>query len=73
VVLAVIVASRARSARAVALLLGSAVAVGVYLLSWPLTAARVTDPSMGAGVVPTTVGIVLIAAAAALTTRSRNR
>ncbi|MFV9455761.1 hypothetical protein ACNJ7E_20250 [Rhodococcus sp. NM-2] len=73
VVLAVIVASRARPARAVALLLGSAVVVGVYLLSWPLTAARVTDPSMGAGVVPTTVGIVLIAAAAALTTRSRNR
>ena len=73
VVLAVIVASRARPARAVALLLGSAVAVGVYLLSWPLTDARVTDPEMGAGVVPATVGIVLIAAAAALTTRSRKR
>ncbi|QSE89610.1 hypothetical protein JWS13_13720 [Rhodococcus pseudokoreensis] len=73
VVLAVIVASRARPARAVALLLGSAVAVGVYLVSWPLTVARVTDPEMGAGVVPATVGIVLIAAAAALTARRRNR
>ncbi|OUS93946.1 hypothetical protein [Rhodococcus sp. NCIMB 12038] len=73
VVLAVIVASRARPARAVALLLGSVVAVGVYLVSWPLTVARVTDPEMGAGVVPATVGIVLIAAAAALTARRRNR
>ncbi|MBC2642836.1 MULTISPECIES: hypothetical protein [unclassified Rhodococcus (in: high G+C Gram-positive bacteria)] len=73
VVLAVIVASRSRPARAVALLVGSAVAVGVYVLSWPLTAARVTNPAVGAGVVPATVGIVLITAAAALTTRSRNR
>ncbi|WP_084385460.1 hypothetical protein [Rhodococcus sp. WMMA185] len=73
VALAVVVASRARAARAVALLLGSAVAVGVYLLSWPLTQARVAEPEMGAGVVPTAVGIVLIAAAAALTNRTRSR
>ncbi len=73
VVVAVVVASRARSPRAVALLLGSAVAMGIYLLSWPLTQARVDDPEMGVGVIPTTVGIVLIAAAAVLPNHNRSR
>ncbi|MDV7354039.1 hypothetical protein R4282_13590 [Rhodococcus oxybenzonivorans] len=73
VVLAVIVAARARPARACALLLGAGVAMGVYLLSWPLTRARLEAPEMGAGVIPSAVGIVLVAAAAALTARTGKR
>jgi hypothetical protein len=73
VVLAVIVAARARPVRACALLLGAGVALGVYLLSWPLTRARLEAPEMGAGVIPSAVGIVLVAAAAALTARTGKR
>lgn len=73
VVIAVIVAARARPARAVALLVGSAGAVGLYLASWPLVQARVENPESGPGVVPTAVGLLLIAAAAGLTARSANR
>jgi hypothetical protein len=49
VVSATVIAVLSRPSRAVALLLGAAAVVGVHLLQWPLTGARVPDSSPGAG------------------------
>ncbi|MCJ0891833.1 hypothetical protein [Rhodococcus sp. ARC_M5] len=73
VVVAAVVAARARPVRGSVLLGGSVVAGIVYVASWPLTSARATDPEMGPGVVPSVVGIVVLAVAAALSARRADR
>lgn len=73
VLVAAVVAARARPARGSVLLGGAAVAGIVHLASWPLTSARATDPEMGPGVVPSVVGIVVLAVAAALSARRTDR
>lgn len=69
VVVAVVLAARSRPARGTALLVGSAVAMVVYLLGWPLTQARVLDPVVGAGSFVGALGFVILAVAAALSAR----
>ncbi|OZF04936.1 hypothetical protein CH302_01635 [Rhodococcus sp. 15-2388-1-1a] len=73
VVVAAVVAARARPARGSVLLGGAAVAGIVHLSSWPLTSARATDPEMGPGVVPSVIGIVVLGVAAALSARRVGR
>ena len=73
VLVAAVVAARARPTRGNVLLGGAAVAGIVHLASWPLTSARATDPEMGPGVVPSVVGIVVLAVAAALSARRTDR
>ncbi|AMY51971.1 hypothetical protein A3L23_00613 [Rhodococcoides fascians D188] len=73
VVVAALVAARARPARGSVLLVGAAVAGVVHLASWPLTSARAADPEMGPGVVPSVAGIVVLGVAAALSARRTDR
>lgn len=73
VVVAAVVAARARPTRGSVLLGGAAVAGIVHLSSWPLTSARATDPEMGPGVVPSVIGIVVLGVAAALSARRVGR
>ena len=73
VLVAAVVAARARSARGAVLLAAAAVAGIVHLSSWPLTSARATDPEMGPGVLPSVAGIVVLAVAAALSARRADR
>ncbi|MFD4368465.1 hypothetical protein [Rhodococcus sp. NPDC058521] len=72
-IVALIVASRSRPARAAALLLGSAALAVVYVLALPLTSSRVQEAQPGAGVIAIALGIVLIGAAAILTSRTKYR
>ncbi|MCZ4560952.1 hypothetical protein O4160_08870 [Rhodococcus sp. IEGM 1401] len=73
VVVAAVVAARARAARGSVLLGGAAVAGIVHLASWPLTSARATDPEMGPAVLPVVAGIVVLGVAAALSARRADR
>lgn len=73
VVVAAVVAARARAARGSVLLGGAAVAGIVHLASWPLTSARATDPEMGPAVLPLVAGIVVLGVAAALSARRDDR
>ncbi|OZC72667.1 hypothetical protein CH306_03185 [Rhodococcus sp. 15-725-2-2b] len=73
VIVAAVVAARARSARGAVLLAAAAVAGIVHLSSWPLTSARATDPEMGPGVLPSVAGILVLAVAAALSARRADR
>jgi len=45
------------------------VAMIVYLLGWPLTQGRVSDPVVGAGAVVGVIGVVVLAVAALLSAR----
>ena len=73
IVVAALVAARARAARGSVLLAAAAVAGIVHLASWPLTSARATDPVMGPAVLPLVVGIVVLGGAAALSARRADR
>ncbi|MDI9894934.1 hypothetical protein QM797_09370 [Rhodococcus sp. IEGM 1381] len=73
IVVAALVAARARAARGSVLLAAAAVAGIVHLASWPLTSARATDPVMGPAVLPLVVGIVVLGVAAALSARRADR
>ncbi|OZE87456.1 hypothetical protein CH305_02255 [Rhodococcus sp. 15-649-2-2] len=73
IVVAALVAARARAARGTVLLAAAAVAGIVHLASWPLTSARATDPVMGPAVLPLVVGIVVLGVAAALSARRADR
>ncbi|OZD01049.1 hypothetical protein CH275_20050 [Rhodococcus sp. 06-235-1A] len=73
VVVAAVVAARARAARGSVLLAAAAVSGVVHLASWPLTSARATDPEMGPGVLPLVAGIVVLGVAAALSARRADR
>ncbi|QII00125.1 hypothetical protein BH92_09805 [Rhodococcoides fascians A21d2] len=73
IVVAALVAARARAARGSVLLAAAAVAGIVHLVSWPLTSARATDPVMGPAVLPLVVGIVVLGVAAALSARRADR
>ncbi|KQU46751.1 hypothetical protein ASG84_09695 [Rhodococcus sp. Leaf278] len=73
IVVAALVAARARAARGSVLLAAAAVAGIVHLSSWPLTSARATDPTMGPAVLPLVVGIVVLGVAAALSARRADR
>ncbi|WP_415976383.1 hypothetical protein [Rhodococcus sp. 077-4] len=73
VVVAAVVAARARPARGSVLLGAAAVAGTLHLASWPLTSARATDPEMGPGVVPAVLGILVLGVAAALSARRTDR
>ncbi|MGB6050868.1 MAG: hypothetical protein WBG14_08400, partial [Rhodococcus sp. (in: high G+C Gram-positive bacteria)] len=55
--------------RSTALLVGCVVAMIVYLLGWPLTQGRVSDPVVGAGAVVGVIGVVVLAVAALLSAR----
>ncbi|WP_072842882.1 hypothetical protein [Rhodococcus tukisamuensis] len=68
---AVWVAARSRPARAASLLVGSAVGMGIYLIGWPLTSARVAEPVAGLGAVGAILGVVLLGAAAVVAVRPR--
>lgn len=65
------VAGRARPARGAALLAGGATAMVVYLLGWPLTAARIADSSVDLGVFFGAAGTAVLAAAAVVSARRR--
>ena len=69
VVAATAVSARSRPARSTALLVGCVVAMIVYLLGWPLTQGRVSDPVVGAGAVVGVIGVVVLAVAALLSAR----
>lgn len=69
VVGALLAAVRARPARGLAVLGGTAVVLIVRLVSWPLTAARVAGASAGPGAVATAVALGLVLAAAVLGAR----
>ncbi|MBY4127922.1 hypothetical protein HQO83_05910 [Rhodococcus fascians] len=73
VVVAALVAARARAARGSVLLAAAAVAGIVHLASWPLTSARATDAEMGPAVLPLVAGIVVLGVAAALSARRPDR
>ncbi|MDV8024497.1 hypothetical protein [Rhodococcus sp. IEGM 1330] len=73
VVVAAVVAARARAARGSVLLAAAAVAGVVHLSSLPLTSARATDPEIGPGVLPSVAGIVVLGVAAALSARRADR
>ncbi|WP_127783922.1 hypothetical protein [Rhodococcus sp. X156] len=55
------VATSARLPRALALLAGVELVLVVHLLSWPLTAGRLPDPTVGLGVVLTGLAMVVTA------------
>jgi len=69
VVAATAVSARSRPARSTALLVGCVVAMIVYLLGWPLTQGRVSDPVVGAGAVVGVIGVVVLAVAVLLSAR----
>ncbi|SNS44084.1 hypothetical protein [Rhodococcoides kyotonense] len=73
VVIAAVVASRARPTRGAALLAGGSVAMIVYVTGWPLTSARATDPSVGPGVVAGSLAVVILGVAAVLSARRRTQ
>lgn len=63
------VAAKSRPSRGSALLVGSAVAMVIYLLGWPLTQGRALDPAVGPGVFVGALGCVILAVAAVLSAR----
>ncbi|MFC4603370.1 hypothetical protein [Rhodococcus kronopolitis] len=73
VVVAVAVAARSRPARGASLLAGAALAMGTYLIGWPLATGRVAEPVAGPGAVGAILGVVLLGAAAVVAVRSRLR
>ncbi|MFI8567465.1 hypothetical protein ACIGGF_12990 [Rhodococcus sp. NPDC078407] len=73
IVVAAVVAARARATRGSVLLAAAAVAGIVHLASWPLTSARAIDAQMGPAVLPLTIGIVVLGVAAALSARRPDR
>ncbi|MGV8873439.1 MAG: hypothetical protein ACOH2Q_13000 [Rhodococcus sp. (in: high G+C Gram-positive bacteria)] len=73
VVVAAVVAARARATRGSVLLAAGTVAGVVHLASWPLTSARAADPEMGPAVLPLVAGIVVLGVAAALSARRTDR
>ncbi|WP_243636728.1 hypothetical protein [Rhodococcus sp. Eu-32] len=72
-VVAAVVAARSRPARGAALLAGGSAAVVVYVVGWPLTSGRATDPAVGPGVVAGALGCVILVVAALLSARRRAR
>ena len=66
VVGALLAAVRARPARGLSVLGGTALVLAVRLVSWPLTAGRVAGASAGPGAVATAVALALVLAAAVL-------
>ncbi|RVW10711.1 hypothetical protein EGT67_06070 [Prescottella agglutinans] len=73
IVVAVLVAMGARAQRGAVLLVGAAVVVALHVLSWPLSAGRLTDPVVAAGVAPAILAVVLLAVSAALVGRRDRR
>ncbi|MDH6283349.1 hypothetical protein M2280_004597 [Prescottella agglutinans] len=73
IVVAVLVAMGARPARGAALLLGAAVVAALHVLSWPLSAGRLTDPVVASGAAPAILAVVLLAVSAALVGRRDRR
>ncbi|MFF0815939.1 hypothetical protein ACFYVR_12430 [Rhodococcus sp. NPDC003318] len=71
VVLTVVVAARARPARAAVGSLGAAIAMGVYLIGWPLTSGRISEPVVGPGAWGAILGVALFAATAVVAVRPR--
>lgn len=71
VVGALVVAGRSRPRRAVALLAGVELVLAIHLLSWPLTAGRLPDSSVGAGAFGTVVALVAVPVMGALLWRDR--
>ena len=70
VLLASVVATRSRPPRAVALLVGSAVSVSVYLAAGPLTSSRIPDATVGAGAIASATGLLLLVVAAFFSART---
>ncbi|ORI28310.1 hypothetical protein BJI47_03310 [Rhodococcus sp. 1168] len=73
IVVSAVVASRSRSARGTALLVGCVIAMIIYLLGWPLTKARALEPVIGSGVIVGALGALTLAVAALLSARNRLR
>ncbi|MDJ0393927.1 hypothetical protein QMK17_11355 [Rhodococcus sp. G-MC3] len=67
------VAARSRPARGSALLVGSALALVVYVLGWPLTQGRALDPVVGPGVFAGALGGLILAVAAVLSARTQQK
>ncbi len=70
VLLASVVATRSRPPRAVALLVGSAVSVSIYLAAGPLTSSRIPDATVGAGAIAAATGLLLLVVAAFFSART---
>ncbi|OYD71774.1 hypothetical protein [Rhodococcus sp. OK302] len=66
VLVAVLIAPRARPARAKALLIGSATTVLVYVVSGPLTSSRIPDATVGVGAITAGTGLLLLIVAVLL-------
>lgn len=73
IVVAVLVAMGARPSRGAALLAGAAAVAALHVLEWPLSAGRLTDPVVAAGVAPAILAVVLLAVSAALVGRRDRR
>ncbi|MCL2533286.1 MAG: hypothetical protein FWE39_03885 [Nocardiaceae bacterium] len=69
IVVAVLVAMGARASRGAVLLLGAAAVAALHVLSWPLSAGRLTDPVVAAGAAPAILAVVLLAVSATLVGR----
>ncbi|MDI9915250.1 hypothetical protein [Rhodococcus sp. IEGM 1379] len=66
VLVAVLIAPRARPARAKALLIGSAATMLAYVISGPLTSSRIPDATVGVGAITAGTGLLLLVVAVLL-------